>query len=105
MVRKKKERKRAAVVRHPLPFCFFSLPLLRKKARNSVFTRVGEEGERRRRKIVPATIVIFCEGSRTMRFFYVFSVVRIARNRGFWEIGEGWRGERRGPWVRSLKVL
>ena len=40
----------------------------------------------------------FCEGSRTMRFFFIFSVQRTAKNGSFLGTEGMGRGERRGPW-------
>ncbi|HBI62792.1 MAG TPA: hypothetical protein DDY31_16565 [Lachnospiraceae bacterium] len=75
---KKKEGKRAAVVRHPLPFCFFSLPLLQRNARNPVFTRV-ERGGRKKEEEDSTCYRNFCDGSRTMRFF----CLRMTKNGSF----------------------
>lgn len=75
---------------------FFLITSSKEKGKKSSVYKGWERREKRRRRKISPAIITFCEGSRTMRFFFSFSVVRIARNANFMGIEEGWRGRERG---------
>ena len=80
---------------------FFLLTSSKEKGEKASVYR-GWDGLERGR--IAYTIVTFVTAAG-LGYFFIFSTVKVAKNGSFLEGERGWRGERRGPWGRILKVM
>ena len=86
----------------PLPFCFFSLPLPRKKARNPVFTRVERGGRKKEEEDLTCHHNLL-RGQQDYEVFLYFFCSKNSEKCWFYGVWGGWRGWERGkkrtPWT------